>query len=116
MPLHFDLALVDRCLEGFGGLCLRHTRHFGYVATVVAVGSVYGVIHSEQIAVAIAVGRSVRVHAAAMSVVGVAVETRTAHGSRTESFEARVGRRELTLKELLAGVEVVDKSLCGYGR
>ena len=38
-----------------------------------------------------AVGRSVRVHAAAMSVVGVAVETRAAHGSRTKSFEARVG-------------------------
>ena len=55
MPLHVDLALVDRRLEGFGGLCLRHTRHFGYVAAVVAVGSVYGVIHSEQIAVAVAV-------------------------------------------------------------
>ena len=91
MPLHFDLALVDRCLEGFCGLCLRHTGHFGYIAAVIAVGSVYGVIHSEQIAVAIAVGRSVRVHAAAMSIVGVAVETRAAHGSRTESLEARVG-------------------------
>ena len=91
MPLHVDLALVDRCLEGFGGLCLRHTSHFSYVATVVAVGSVYGMIHSEQIAVAIAVGCGVRVHAAAMSVVGVAVETRTAHRSRTESLEARIG-------------------------
>ena len=59
VPLHFNLALVDRCLEGFCSLCLRHTGHFGYVAAVVAVGAVNGVIHSEQIAVAIAVGRSV---------------------------------------------------------
>ena len=48
----FVIVLGDRCLEGFGGLCLRHTGHFGYIAAVVAVGSVYGVVHSEQIAVA----------------------------------------------------------------
>ena len=51
-----------------------------------------------------------------MSIVGVAVETRTANRSRTKSLEARVGGRELTLKEFLAGVKVVDKSLRGYGR
>ena len=75
-PLKIDHTLVDRSLEWSGSLCLRHTCNLGYVATVIAVGTIYRVIDYEQVTIAIAVASLVLIHALAMTILWVAIEAR----------------------------------------
>ena len=81
-------------------MCLRHTCYFGYIATIIAVGTIKWVINYEQITITIAIASLELVHTFAVTILWVAIDARCADGSRTESLESTSVECVLTLKHL----------------
>ena len=101
LPLHDDLTLVDRRLEGCHGMALRHTCQPAHVALIGLV------VHYQEASVAYLVGvEGSRLDALAMAISGVAVHTRGAYigGSEARAQSAVLGV-EGVLKQCLAILE-----------
>ena len=76
LPTHIDLALIDRWQEWRLCLCLRHTCNLSYIATIIAVGTIYRMIYYEQIAVTVTIAGFILCLALAMTIFWVAIKAR----------------------------------------
>ena len=57
-------------------MCLRHTCNLSYIATIIAVGTIYRMINYEQITITVTIAGFILCLALAMTILWVAVKAR----------------------------------------